>query len=132
MILLVEDSKLQARMIGMVLNRYNLDVEIANNGEEALAKFKSKEGKYDLVLMVWFIFLFFLRKTKDILMPIMDGMTCMKQIREYEKNNNLARTPIVLQTGFYLNRSKLKKISNGYQRNSEKCLCRCRIRCYFE
>jgi CheY-like chemotaxis protein len=51
LILLAEDSKVQARIITMILNRYNFDVEIATNGEIALQKFRTFP-KFDLVLMV--------------------------------------------------------------------------------
>ncbi len=51
LILLAEDSKIQARMITMVLNRYNFDVEVATNGEMALEMFR-ENPKYDLILMV--------------------------------------------------------------------------------
>lgn len=51
LILLAEDSKVQARMISLVLNRYNFDVEIATDGEMALEMFRANP-RYDLILMV--------------------------------------------------------------------------------
>jgi len=83
-ILLAEDSKIQARMISMVLNRYNFDVEVATNGEMALEMFRANP-RYNLILM-------------DVVMPVMDGPTCVKQIREYENSQGLKRTPIIIQT----------------------------------
>jgi len=68
----------------MVLNRYNFDVEVATNGEMALEMFRSNP-KYDLILM-------------DVVMPVMDGPSCVKQIREYESTRGLRRTPIIIQT----------------------------------
>ncbi len=32
-------------------------------------------------------------------MPVMDGISCVKQIREYENLHGLKRTPIIIQTG---------------------------------
>jgi len=84
LILLAEDSKIQAKMIQMVLNRYNFDVEIATNGEMALEMFRANP-RYHLILM-------------DVLMPVMDGPTCVKQIREFENLRGLKRTPIIIQT----------------------------------
>jgi len=84
LILLAEDSKTQARMITMVLNRYNFDVEVATNGEMALEMFRANP-RYSLILM-------------DVVMPVMDGPTCVKQIREYESARSLKRTPIIIQT----------------------------------
>jgi len=68
----------------MVLNRYNFDVEIAVNGEMALEMFRANP-KYDLILM-------------DVVMPVMDGIECVKQIREQETQKGLRRTPIIIQT----------------------------------
>jgi CheY-like chemotaxis protein len=84
LILLAEDSKVQARMISLVLNRYNFDVEVATNGEMALEMFRGNP-KYDLILM-------------DVVMPVMDGVSCVKLIREYETSHGLKRTPIIIQT----------------------------------
>eukprot|EP01117_Protostelium_nocturnum_P020527 TRINITY_DN9278_c0_g1_i1.p1 TRINITY_DN9278_c0_g1~~TRINITY_DN9278_c0_g1_i1.p1 ORF type:complete len:402 (-),score=89.21 TRINITY_DN9278_c0_g1_i1:140-1345(-) len=84
LILLAEDSKVQARMIGMVLSRYNFDVQYATDGEKALEMFR-ENPKYDLILM-------------DIVMPVMDGIQCVRHIREYEAIHNLKRTPIIIQT----------------------------------
>jgi len=84
LILLAEDSKVQARMIGMVLQRYNFDVQVASDGGVALDMFRANP-RFDLILM-------------DVAMPVMDGIACMKQIREYEALHNLKRTPIIIQT----------------------------------
>jgi len=85
LILLAEDSKIQARMISMVLNRYNFDVEVAIDGEMALEMFQANP-KYDLILM-------------DVVMPVMDGIQCVKRIREYETSRpGMKRTPIIIQT----------------------------------
>jgi CheY-like chemotaxis protein len=39
-------------------------------------------------------------------MPVMDGISCVKFIREFEQQHNLKRTPIIIQTG---NSHKRKK-----------------------
>lgn len=97
--LLAEDNQIQARMISLVLSRYNFAVEIASNGKEALERYQTSTQKnpsrkrhsepakkpYDLILM-------------DVYMPLMDGITCVKKIRSYEKENDLPRIPIMIQT----------------------------------
>lgn len=98
LILLAEDSKIQAKMISMVLNRYNFDVEIATNGEMALEMFRSNP-RYNLILMV-LPFITPLILLQDVVMPLMDGPTCVKQIREFEQIHGMKRTPIIIQTGF--------------------------------
>jgi CheY-like chemotaxis protein len=84
LVLLAEDNKLQARMITMVFNRYNFDVEVAKDGADALALFKDNRG-FDLVLM-------------DMNMPEMNGIECLTAIRAFEMENNLERTPLIVQT----------------------------------
>ena len=58
------------------------NVEVANNGKEALDKFGS--AKYDVILM-------------DIQMPIMNGIVTTKKIRSIEKSTN-THTPIIAIT----------------------------------
>jgi two-component system sensor histidine kinase BarA len=54
LILLAEDNKIQAKLISMVLHRYNFDIEVAPDGKIALDMFRSNP-KYDLILMVTLI-----------------------------------------------------------------------------
>jgi len=84
LILLVEDSFVQSRLIKMVLYRYNFDVELAIDGEQALNMFKANP-KYDLILL-------------DLKMPKLGGLECLHEIREEEKLRGLNRTPIIIQT----------------------------------
>jgi CheY-like chemotaxis protein/HPt (histidine-containing phosphotransfer) domain-containing protein len=58
-------------------------VDIAENGAIALEKFTA--GHYDLVLM-------------DRQMPVMDGLTATRAIREWEQANHRPLTPIVALT----------------------------------
>lgn len=70
-VLLVEDNELNQEIIQGLLQNTKINIEIANNGEEALQKFKN--GNYELILM-------------DLQMPIMDGYEATKLIREIDKN----------------------------------------------
>lgn len=80
-ILLVEDSEDNRFLFNMYFkNMSELTVDIANDGKEALEKFK--EGNYDLVFM-------------DIEMPLMDGYTTTKEIRSWERKKGAEPTTII-------------------------------------
>lgn len=98
-ILLVEDNLLNQRIVTFSLKKYNHEVTIANNGVEAIEKFK--ENKYDVILM-------------DIMMPIMDGLEATVKIREIENMNNIpSRTPIIALTANTMDNDRDKCISYG-------------------
>lgn len=82
-ILLVEDAKDNQLLIKAYLKKSPYEVELAQNGQEAVDKFMA--GSYGLVLM-------------DVQMPVKDGYTATKEIRVYEKENNKPRTPIIALT----------------------------------
>ncbi len=70
-ILLVEDYLLNQEIIIQILQDSGIVIDIANNGLEAVEKFK--KGRYELILM-------------DIQMPIMDGYEAAKIIRELDSS----------------------------------------------
>ncbi len=98
-ILLVEDNVLNQRIVTFSLKKYKHDVTIANNGLEAVDKFK--EDKYDVVLM-------------DIMMPVMDGLEATVRIRELERELKAeSRTPIIALTANTMDNDREKCISYG-------------------
>jgi signal transduction histidine kinase/DNA-binding response OmpR family regulator len=84
-ILLVEDSKYNQLVVAAFLRDVPVNVDIAENGREGLEAFK--RNGYDLVLM-------------DLQMPVMDGLTAAREIRQWESKNQLTETPIVAMTAF--------------------------------
>ena len=48
---------------------------------------------------------------KDVMMPIMDGLTSTMLIRKYEWERGLKRTPIIMQTGTPLSHTSSPSIS---------------------
>ena len=86
-ILLVEDNEKNRLIIKAFLNNTPHKIDIAENGVVGVKKFIS--GQFDLVLM-------------DIEMPVMDGYTATRKMREWEANNHLDAKPIVALTAHAL------------------------------
>ncbi|MEF9916388.1 MAG: response regulator [Lachnospiraceae bacterium] len=84
-VLLVEDHLLNIEVAKKMLNSKNLEVEVAENGLRAIELFAQKNHYYyDAILM-------------DIRMPVMDGLTAAKSIRQMQKSD--AKTiPIIAMT----------------------------------
>ena len=81
-ILVVEDDARNIFALSNVLEPKGATVEIARNGREAIEALERSGGGIDLVLM-------------DIMMPEMDGLTAMREIR---KRPQWARLPIIALT----------------------------------
>ncbi len=87
-ILIVEDNKINQRILTKVLGRSGIRLDIASNGQEALDMTISRGKVYDLVLM-------------DINMPVMDGYTATAKLREdplYETIPIVALSALILES----------------------------------
>jgi CheY-like chemotaxis protein len=82
-ILLVEDNPINQKIVILSIQKLVKNIEVANNGQEALDKFI--DTKYDIILM-------------DIQMPVMDGIQATKKIRETEIDRRIVPTPIIAIT----------------------------------
>ncbi|MGQ1889524.1 response regulator [Thermophagus sp. OGC60D27] len=69
-LLLVEDNVLNQKLIFLTLSKYGFQIDVANNGKEAVDKVKNK--RYDIILM-------------DLMMPVMDGLEATRIIRQRER-----------------------------------------------
>ncbi|MDI6700885.1 MAG: response regulator [bacterium] len=88
-ILVAEDNPVNQKVAKSMLNKLGYDVDIAENGTKVLEKMS--ENSYDIILM-------------DVQMPVMDGLTTTRIIREVEDdlknhrnlsyNLNLKKIPI--------------------------------------
>ena len=80
-VLVAEDNKMNQFYIRQLLQGLNVEADIAENGEEAVAIYTNNKANYDLILM-------------DMHMPVMNGLDAIALIRKSEKNL-LKKVPIV-------------------------------------
>lgn len=93
-VMIVEDNLMNQKVISLALKGKIGNLEIANNGKEAIRIFAN--SKIDLILM-------------DIQMPVMDGYKTASKIKELEIGTDI-HTPIIALT------------ANALQGDKEKCL----------
>jgi len=94
-ILLADDNKDICNLLQAYMKDYNCKIDTAENGKIALEKVKHES--YDLILM-------------DMQMPVMDGLTAIKEIRKWEKETGISKTAIIALTG------------NATKEDIDKCL----------
>jgi CheY-like chemotaxis protein len=82
-IMLAEDHDINRRVVSLMLEGLDVDLTMAVDGREAVARFRP--GGYDLVLM-------------DMQMPNMGGLEAIGHIREAEREVGAVTTPIVMLT----------------------------------
>lgn len=92
-ILLVEDNKMNRKIVINMLKTRSMTCDVAVNGSEALKALSEKE--YDIVFM-------------DCQMPVMDGYECTSKIRQIEGDKK--HTTIIAMT------------ANAMEGDSEKCI----------
>jgi PAS domain S-box-containing protein len=88
-VLLVEDNLVNQKIAFFTLKKLGFNVDIAENGKEAVEKYKS--SYYQLVLM-------------DIQMPVMDGFDATREIRAYEESQSLEPSIIIALSANVLSR----------------------------
>ncbi len=96
-ILLVEDNKVNQMVASKMLTGMGLTVDLAENGEKALAALAEK--RYDLVLM-------------DCQMPVMDGYEATRAFRNLEPQG-ARRLPIIAMTAHAMTGDRQKCLEAG-------------------
>ena len=99
-VLIVDDDKSFANMLGQLLTSlpYEIDTEIAHNGFQA--GFKAKQGVPDVILL-------------DIMMPGVSGIEVAAALKEEPETNHIR---IIGMTGGATNSSETKMISAGAEK----------------
>ena len=83
-ILLVEDNNVNQKVASLLLSKAGYQFEIAENGQVAVDMFQQDRG-FDIILM-------------DCMMPIKDGFEATREIRQFEQDSGLSKTPIIALT----------------------------------
>ncbi len=96
-LLLVEDNIINQKVLSNVLKPSGININIANNGREAVDMVLKSKEEFDLVLM-------------DINMPVMDGYAATQMIRSKKAFDTL---PIVAFTALALDSEKQKIFLSG-------------------
>lgn len=96
-VLVAEDNPNNQLLIKIVLEKLGLNITIVDNGQIAVEKYQTEE--FDLIFL-------------DVNMPVMDGLTALKNIREYE-NKMQKYTPIIALTANSINGDREKYIEEG-------------------
>ena len=86
-VLLVEDNLVNQKVVLAILRKKGFQIDISNDGREALSKLEAAADPYDIVLM-------------DVQMPVIDGLEATRTIR---KNQRWDRLPIVAMTAHAMN-----------------------------
>ena len=96
--LLAEDDDMCCAFIKALAAKFNWNVTVADNGEEAVEIYKSRV--FDAVIM-------------DGQMPVMSGLDAARHIRELEKNSGGRRVPIIALTAYAMPEDRAKFIEAG-------------------
>nr|MBF0223011.1 response regulator [Desulfobulbaceae bacterium] len=94
-ILVVEDYPTNQKVVITHLKSLGCTVTLAENGEQAVKAYL--ENNFDLVFM-------------DVQMPVMDGLTATRTIRDHEKSSRRVHVPIIAMT------------ANAMKGDREKCI----------
>ncbi|CCQ11005.1 hypothetical protein PALB_18790 [Pseudoalteromonas luteoviolacea B = ATCC 29581] len=97
-VLLIEDNPFNQKLISKQLSKLGYSCILANNGLEGFQLFK--QNQFKLILT-------------DCHMPEMDGYTLAKKIRQYEREHQLPRTPLIAVTGAAMAGDKERCIASG-------------------
>ncbi|KAF2127320.1 hypothetical protein P153DRAFT_368634 [Dothidotthia symphoricarpi CBS 119687] len=99
-ILVVDDNAINRKLLGAFMKKRKLEHVESENGLEALRTYRESTQRFDIILM-------------DMSMPVMDGMTATRSIRQHEQDYNIDRCCIIALTGLASASAKLEAWSSG-------------------
>lgn len=109
---MVEDNLINQKVLANQLRKRGYDVDVALHGGEALDRLNMtpttpddnpmEQAAFDCVLM-------------DIEMPVMDGIACVKKIREFELKSSMRALPVIAVTANARDEYGVAAIAAGMQ-----------------
>ncbi|KAH6639704.1 hypothetical protein C7974DRAFT_422225 [Boeremia exigua] len=99
-ILITDDNTINRRLLTAFMKKHNFQYVEAENGLEALRAYQSTPTLFSIILM-------------DMSMPVMDGMSATRAIRQYEQEYNISRCCIIALTGLASASAKLEAWNAG-------------------
>lgn len=84
--LLVDDNPVNLGILSAFMRRLGQPHDLARNGQEAVDKFHKRAGAYKCIIM-------------DISMPVLDGFTATRLIRQHEKQTGTRPSSVIALTG---------------------------------
>ena len=96
-LLLVEDNVVNQKVVLAILRKKGYQIDVANDGHEALEKLESAEAQYNLILM-------------DVQMPVLDGLEATRAIR---RDPRWGKTPIIAMTAHAMNGDRERCLDAG-------------------
>ena len=99
-VLVAEDFQLNQDVVRLMLADSIFSPTFADNGSEAVEKFKSEPDRFSLIIM-------------DVSMPVMDGYEATNLINEFNETNGRPHTPIIALTGHALKYDREKCLDAG-------------------
>jgi CheY-like chemotaxis protein len=95
-ILMAEDNHLNQKLARFMISKGGYQLDVVNNGKEALETYTAAPGKFDMIFM-------------DVNMPEMDGLEATRNIRE----KGFTRVPIIALTAHALKEDREKCLAAG-------------------
>jgi signal transduction histidine kinase/DNA-binding response OmpR family regulator len=96
-LLLVEDNLVNQKVVLAILRKKGYQIDVANDGREALNKLEVPDAKYDLILM-------------DVQMPVLDGLEATRILRH---DPRWASLPIIAMTAHAMNGDRERCLQAG-------------------
>lgn len=99
-ILVAEDFALNRDVVKLMLSETVFEPIFVHNGQEAVDKYKEDPSRFPVIVM-------------DVSMPVLDGYSATKAIREFERTEKLGPIAIIALTGHALKNDREECLESG-------------------